>query len=65
MAPEAVLLYHASARFADIDCLGFIPQSKNCGMPQAVIGFEVVLPDEAVMRYMARIAISDALVRTV
>lgn len=62
MTPQAVLLYHPSAWFTDVNSLRLIAQCKYCGMPQPVTGFEIILPDKAVVRYMAGIAICNAFV---
>ncbi len=65
VAAKAVLLYHLFSGLPDVDRLRFLAQGKYCGMAQTVAGLEVVFPYEAVMRYMACIAVSDAPVRTV
>ena len=62
MAPETVFLYNTPARLPDVNRLGFVAQCKDCGMPQPVVGLEIILPDEAVMRNMACIAVSNSFV---
>lgn len=65
MAAEAVLLHYAPSRFADIYCLRFIAQGKDCGMPQTVVRLEIVFADKVVMRHVAGIAVCYAAMRTV
>lgn len=52
MAALAVSLYHFSTRFMHDDRFGDIPQCEYGGMTQPVLGFEIVLPDEIVLRHM-------------
>jgi len=65
MTPDAVGLDLPAPRFQDPDHLPFHPQREKRGMPQSVVGFEIILVDNIVMRHMAVVAMGFLPVRTV
>jgi hypothetical protein len=56
MTPFAVFLNHLDTIFFDKNHLRFPAHSKNCGMPEAVLGFEKVGVKNIVLGNMAVVA---------
>ena len=65
MTPEAILLHHMFALLLDKNDLGFFAKGENCGMPEAILGLEIVFIDCIVMGDMALITIGPFPMRAV
>ena len=65
MTPEAILLHHTFALLLDKNDLGFFAKGENGGMPEAILGLEIVFIDRIVMGNMAIVAVGPFPVRTV
>lgn len=56
MAPFAVFLDHALARFVDSYHKRLLPKSEDVSMPHPVLGFEIILAEDVILGYMAVVA---------
>jgi hypothetical protein len=65
MTPETIVLYHLLPLILDKNDLGFSSKGENGGMPEAILGLEIVFIDHIVMGNMAIIAVGPFPVRTV
>ena len=65
MTPDTVFLDHMLTLLFDHDHLGFLPECEQGGMPEAVLGFEIVFIQDIVVGHMAVIAMRMLPVRAV
>ncbi len=56
VAADAVFLYNVYPRLLDPDNLRLSPGRKDGCMPETVHRFEIILPEEVVLRYMTVVA---------
>lgn len=56
MTPNTILLHHALSRLPNTNDLRLCSQSKNRGVIEPVSGFEIVMPEDIVLRYVAVVA---------
>ena len=65
MTPEAIILYHTFPFLLDKNDLGFFAKGENGGMPEAILGLEIVFIDCIVMGDMAIITVGPFPMRAV
>jgi len=63
MTPEAIVLHHTFTLLLNEDDLRFFSKCENSGMPEAILGLEIVFIDCIVMGDMAIITIGPLPVR--
>lgn len=57
MATYAVIMYGLGTCLLNLDNLRLAPQGEDCGMPQAIHGFEKVVAGQIVVRNVAVVAV--------